>query len=181
MHNHCSLFLQHYFTVISVPFYSSHVVDVSNRSCVDLMSAFLHFSHRGDQPQSSGVFSHMQESLIISNLLWKLLLYKILQGSLKSGPQKRTDLVFLKSRRTWLWNTQSSSLPFPSPGNEDRLSEFVWHVPLFLPVRSCRNTSTVHMEINWSSPQLLQILFVFQNYAFLPLADLGENLGVILL
>lgn len=26
------------------------------------------------------------------------------------------------------------------PGNEDRLSEFVWCVPLFLPVRYCRST-----------------------------------------
>ena len=50
-----------------------------------------------------------------------------------------------------------------SSGNEDRLSEFVWHVPLFLPARSCRSSSTLHMEINCTLPQFLQIHFSSPN------------------
>lgn len=52
-----------------------------------MLSSFLFFEIPGELAQSSGSFAYMQESLIKSNLLWKLFLYKILQGSVKSGPQ----------------------------------------------------------------------------------------------
>ena len=102
-------------------------------------------------------FSHIAG---ITHYIWFTVKVAAVQNTigevrLTGKKKKRTDLVFLKSERTRPRNTQSSSLLFPSQGNEDRLSEFVWHVPLFLPVRSCRSTSAVHMEINCASPQLL--------------------------
>lgn len=52
-----------------------------------ILSSFSFFEIPGNLAQSSGSFAYMQESLIKTNLLWKLFLYKILQGSVKLGPQ----------------------------------------------------------------------------------------------
>lgn len=170
IYNHGPSFPLHYFSMILVPF-SFLCVCVwmfTNPSCMELMSAFLHICillsslkfQETEAQTSSCFFSHCWNHSLHMIHCESRRCTKYYRGSLKSGLQekkkkRRTDLVFLKSERTRPRNTQSSSLLFPSQGNEDRLSEFVWHVPLFLPVRSCRSTSAVHMEINCASPQLL--------------------------
>ena len=147
---------------------------LTNPSYMELMTTFLHIcillsslKFQATEAQTSCCFfSHCWNHSLHLIHCESRRCTKYYRGSLKSGPQKkkkkkkkkkkrRTDRVFLKAERTRPRNTRSSSLLFPSQGNEDRLSEFVWHVPLFLPVRSCRSTSAVHMEINCASPQLL--------------------------